>query len=70
VWHLYGAHLNPEVFPFDASIFSGKISKDRLRHEHALEYEELFGTESEGKTESEKEKEEEKEGDRGVTPRT
>jgi formate dehydrogenase gamma subunit len=46
VWHLYGAHLNPEVFPFDSSIFTGKISKDRLRHEHALEYEELFGDET------------------------
>lgn len=43
VWHLYGAHLNPEVFPGDSSIFTGKISKERLRHEHALEYEELFG---------------------------
>jgi len=43
VWHLYGAHLNPEVFPYDGSIFSGKISKERLRHEHPLEYEERFG---------------------------
>lgn len=43
VWHLYGAHLNPDVFPFDTSIFTGRISKSRLRHEHALEYEELFG---------------------------
>jgi len=43
VWHMYGAHLSPEVFPLDRSIFTGKISKDRLKHEHALEYEELFG---------------------------
>jgi len=41
VWHMYGAHLSPEVFPFDTSIFTGKISKERLKHEHALEYEEL-----------------------------
>ena len=43
VWHLYGAHLNPEVFPGDTSIFTGKISRQRLAHEHPLEYEELFG---------------------------
>ncbi len=43
VWHLYGAHLNPEVFPFDTSIFTGRISLQRLEEEHRLEYERLFG---------------------------
>ena len=43
VWHMYDTHLNPDVFPFDPSIFTGKISKERLRHEHPLEYEELEG---------------------------
>ena len=41
VWHMYDTHLNPDVFPFDPSIFTGKMSKERLRHEHPLEYEEL-----------------------------
>jgi cytochrome b subunit of formate dehydrogenase len=41
VWHIYNAHLNPDVFPFDRSIFTGEISEHRLRHEHALEYERL-----------------------------
>ena len=43
IWHMAGAHLAPEAFPIDTSIFTGKIRKEKLRHEHALEYEELFG---------------------------
>lgn len=39
VWHIYNAHFNPDVFPFDKTIFTGRISLERLRHEHALEYE-------------------------------
>jgi formate dehydrogenase gamma subunit len=41
VWHIYNAHLNPDVFPFDLTIFTGKISTKRLHHEHELEYERL-----------------------------
>jgi formate dehydrogenase gamma subunit len=41
VWHIYNAHLNPDVFPFDPTIFTGKISAKRLHHEHELEYERL-----------------------------
>lgn len=41
VWHIYNAHLNPDVFPFDKTIFTGKISVERLHHEHELEYERL-----------------------------
>ncbi len=46
VWHIYNAHLNPDVFPFDTSIFTGKVSKQRLHHEHPLEYERLEREES------------------------
>jgi len=41
VWHIYNAHLNPDVFPFDTTIFTGKISRERLHHEHELEYQRI-----------------------------
>jgi hypothetical protein len=44
IWHLFAVILSPEVFPLDTAIFTGRISRERLRHEHPLEYEELFGT--------------------------
>jgi cytochrome b subunit of formate dehydrogenase len=44
VWHIYNAHLNPDVFPFDTSIFTGRISRERMMHEHPLEYERLAQT--------------------------
>jgi formate dehydrogenase subunit gamma len=37
IWHIYNAHLNPDVFPFDTCIFTGKISRERMEHEHPLE---------------------------------
>ena len=42
VWHIYNAHLSPDVFPFDESIFTGRISAERMRHEHPLEYERVM----------------------------
>ena len=38
LWHIYNAHLSPDVFPFDASIFTGRISEERMEQEHPLEY--------------------------------
>ena len=39
VWHIYNAHLSPDVFPFDTSIFTGRISLERMQHEHPRELE-------------------------------
>jgi formate dehydrogenase gamma subunit len=47
IWHIYNAVFSPEVFPLDTSIFTGKISVQRMKHEHPLEYEELFPESSE-----------------------
>jgi len=41
LWHIYNAHLNPDVFPFDKTIFTGKISLERMHHEHPLELERI-----------------------------
>jgi formate dehydrogenase subunit gamma len=38
IWHIYNAHLSPDVFPFDTSIFTGRVSRERMMHEHPLEY--------------------------------
>lgn len=42
-WHMYGAHFNPDVFPFDKSIFTGKVERHKLAEEHPLEYQEKYG---------------------------
>jgi len=43
IWHIYNAHLNPDVFPFDTSIFTGRISRERMLHEHPLELARMEG---------------------------
>lgn len=43
VWHVYNAHLNPDVFPFDWSIFTGRISRQRMLEEHPLELARIEG---------------------------
>ncbi len=43
IWHIYNAIFSPEVLPIDTVIFTGRISKERMIHEHPLEYERLFG---------------------------
>jgi formate dehydrogenase subunit gamma len=40
-WHVFNAHLSPDVFPFDSSIFTGKVSAERMETEHPLEYERM-----------------------------
>jgi cytochrome b subunit of formate dehydrogenase len=43
IWHLSANLLTPESFPMDTSIFTGKITREKLHREHTLEYEERFG---------------------------
>ncbi|MDP3879901.1 MAG: cytochrome b/b6 domain-containing protein [Dehalococcoidales bacterium] len=41
IWHLYDVILRPGVFPADMTIFTGKISRERMLEEHPMEYAEL-----------------------------
>lgn len=43
VWHLYGTHLSPVNFPADVSIFTGKVSLEKMIEEHPLEYARSLG---------------------------
>jgi formate dehydrogenase subunit gamma len=45
VWHISAAMLSPETFPMDTTIFTGRVTKERLLREHTLEYRELYGDE-------------------------
>ncbi len=46
LWHSWGVVFRPEIFPLDTSIFTGKVSIERLKEEHWLEYQRLFPDEA------------------------
>lgn len=48
LFHLYNVHLNPEVFPMSKTWLDGKISIERLKHEHKLEYDKLMADKKHG----------------------
>jgi cytochrome b subunit of formate dehydrogenase len=41
-WHIYNVHFAPEVFPFNKTMFTGTISRERMREHHGLEYARRF----------------------------
>lgn len=43
LWHIYNSIFSPDVFPVDTSIFTGRISVDRMMREHPIEFERLYG---------------------------
>jgi formate dehydrogenase subunit gamma len=51
VWHFYSAHFRPGTFPGDVTIFTGKISRERMKEEHSIEYDEMV-RESQGKSDA------------------
>jgi formate dehydrogenase subunit gamma len=41
-WHMYNTHLAIGVWPLDTSIFTGRISLERMMEEHPLEYQRML----------------------------
>ena len=50
IWHFYNVHFNSESFPMDWVWLNGRISKERMRTHHPLEYERCFGSAKESTT--------------------
>ena len=48
VFHFFHNHLRPENFPMDTTIFTGRLTLERFKHERSTQYEELV---AEGKLE-------------------
>ncbi len=42
-WHMFNVHMNPEAFPLDPVIFTGKMTRERYEHEHPLELARMEG---------------------------
>jgi len=41
LWHFYDVILSPAVFPLDTAMITGRISRERLMHEHSREWERI-----------------------------
>jgi hypothetical protein len=52
-WHFYNEHLKPESFPMSWIWITGKISTERLKHHHPIEYDLLFGQDTSKKKKKE-----------------
>ena len=46
-WHFYNEHLKPENFPMSWLWITGRMSTEKMKHHHPLEYELLFPEQSE-----------------------
>jgi cytochrome b subunit of formate dehydrogenase len=43
LWHIYDSIFSPDVFPVDKTIFTGRISRDRMLNEHPVELSRMEG---------------------------
>ena len=47
IWHMYNTHFAEGMWPLDSTIFTGKISRERMMAEHPLDYQRLIASTSE-----------------------
>lgn len=47
VWHFYNVHFSPDHFPGNWTWWNGKVSAEKMKHHHPLEYEKLTGEKAE-----------------------
>lgn len=52
IWHVYGSHFSPEVFPMDKTIFTGYIDEHELKERHYREYARIFPEKAQQKSQS------------------
>jgi cytochrome b subunit of formate dehydrogenase len=41
IWHLYHAHLRPDIFPANPVFLTGRVTEEQMIHHHPLEYEKV-----------------------------
>jgi hypothetical protein len=44
VVHLISAHLRPELFPIEKSIFNGRTTREKIMREHPGEWEDIIAS--------------------------
>ena len=42
IWHFYNVHLNPDNFPMSWTWWNGKITLEKMRSHHPVEYDQLM----------------------------
>jgi formate dehydrogenase subunit gamma len=48
IWHFYNVHFGPEHFPFNRAWLTGRVSVEKMRKYHPLEYERLLRAQQPG----------------------
>lgn len=42
IWHFFNAHFIPSKFPMNKVFWTGKVTAEEMKEDHAAEYEEMM----------------------------